>query len=151
MYLLTLNKLLLTYLLGDTCIRMFFVRYELFRNSFNQNWSDALSINILCNFVCDKTLLVIFNFPPEVQNSYERTKRYLITYFASGETNEMLWHELNCRRQKLSQTVIEYFNDLLVLNKVLQAPRPILKQIFVAGLRPGIQNYLGLHGCEDIT
>ena len=139
------------FIAGETCIRMFFVRFELFKNSFNQNWSDALSINIVCNFVCDKTLLVIFNFPPVVQNSYQRTKRYLITYFASGDTNEMLWHELNNRRQKLSQTVIEYFNDLLALNKILQVPRPILKQIFVAGLRPEIQNYLGLHGCEDIT
>ena len=87
---------------GETCIRMFFMRYELFRNTFNQNWSDALNINILCNFVCDKILLVIFNFPPEVQDSYERTKRYLITYFSSGETNDMLWHELNFKRQKLS-------------------------------------------------
>ena len=60
---------------GENCIRMFFLRYDLFKNSFNQNWSDALCINILCNFVCDKTLLVIFNFPPAIQNSYERTKR----------------------------------------------------------------------------
>ena len=139
------------FIAGETCIRMFFMRYELFRNTFNQNWSDALNINILCNFVCDKTLLVIFNFPPEVQDSYERTKRYLITYFSSGETNDMLWHELNCKRQKLSQTVIEYFNELLMLNKVLQVPRHILKQIFVVGLRPEIQSYLGLHECENLT
>ena len=58
------------FIAGETCIRMFFVRYELFRNSFNQNWNDDFNINILCNLVCDKTLLVIFNFPPEVQNSY---------------------------------------------------------------------------------
>ena len=86
------------FIAGDTCVRMFFVRFELFRNSFEQNWNDDLSINILCNLLCDKTLLVILNFPPAVQNSYERTKRYLITYFASGETNDMLWHELNSRQ-----------------------------------------------------
>ena len=32
---------------GDDCIRMFFIRFELFRNTFEQNWSDALTINIL--------------------------------------------------------------------------------------------------------
>ena len=30
------------FIAGDTCIRMFFVRFEIFRNSFNQNWSDFL-------------------------------------------------------------------------------------------------------------
>ena len=139
------------FIAGETCIRMFFIRYELFRNTFNQNWSDAFNINILCNLVCDKTLLVIFSFPPEVQNSYERTKRYLITYFSSGESNEMLWNKLNSSCQKVSQTVIEYFNELLELNKVLQVPRPILKQIFVAGLRPEIQKYLGLNMDDNMT
>ena len=139
------------FIAGETCIRMFFIRFELFRNSFDQNWNDALSINILCNFVCDKTLLVIFNFPPEVQNSYERTKRYMITYFSSGESHEMLWNKLNCSRQKLSQSVIEYFNELLGLNKVLQVTRPILKNIFVTGLRPEIRKYLGLNMYENRT
>ena len=139
------------FIAGQTDIRMFFIRFELFRNTFNQNWSDALKINILCNLVCNKTLLVILNFPPEVQNSYERTKRYLITYFASGEPNEMLWSRLTSVTQKSSQTVIDYFNEILELNKVLQIPRPILKQIFVAGVRPEIQNYLGLKMEEDMT
>ena len=62
------------FIAGQTDIRMFFIRFELFRNTFNQNWSDALKINILCNLCCDKTLLVILNFPPEIQNSYERKK-----------------------------------------------------------------------------
>ena len=136
---------------GENCIRIFFLRFELFRNTFEQNWNDALSINVMCNFVCDKTLLVIFNFPAEVQNSYERTKRYLITYFASGEPNEMLWSRLNSISQKVSQPLMEYFNELLELNKGLQVPRPILKQIFVAGVRPEIQNYLGLKMEEDMT
>ena len=106
------------FIAGETCIRMFFLRFELFWNSFEQNWSEALNINVLCNLVCNKTLLVIFSFPPEVQNSYERTKRYLVTYFSSGESNEMLWNKLNSSCQKVSQTVIEYFNELLELNKV---------------------------------
>ena len=135
----------------DSCIRIFFVRYEIFRNIFNQNWNDAFSVNMLCNLVCDRTLLVITNFLPEVHNSYERTKRHLIAYFATWETNEMLWHKLNNRRQKLSQTVIEYFNDLLALNKVLQVPSHILKQIFVAGLRTEIKDYLEIHFYENIT
>ena len=79
------------FIAGDSCIRIFFVRYEIFRNSFNQNWNnDAFSVNMLCNLDCDRTLLVITNFPPEIHNSYERTKRHLIAYFATGETNEML-------------------------------------------------------------
>ena len=139
------------FVFGENCIRIFFLRFEVFRNCFNQNWSDAFTINLLCNLVCDTTLLVIFNFPPEVQASYERTKRYLITYFSTGENSEMLWHDLSCRRQKNSQTVVKFFNELLEFNKILQVPRQILKLIFVAGLRPEIRNYLGLHRCENRT
>ena len=51
------------FIAGDSCIRIFFVRYEIFGNSFNQNWNDVLCVNMLCNLVCDITLLVITNFP----------------------------------------------------------------------------------------
>ena len=73
------------FIAGESCIRMFFVRYEIFRNSFNQIWNDAFSVNMLCNLVCDRTLLVIANLPPDIHNSYERTKRHLINYFATGD------------------------------------------------------------------
>ena len=136
---------------GKSCIHIFFVRYELYMNTVNQNWNDAFRVNMLCNLVCDKTLLVIINFSPEILNSYERTKRQLIAYLATGENNEMLWHKLNNRRQELSQTVIEFFNDLLALNKVLQVPSQILKQIFVAGLRTEIKQYLEINFDEDMT
>ena len=139
------------FIAGNSCIRIYFVRYEIFRNSFNQVWNDAFSVNMLCNFICDRTLLILTNFPPRVHNSYELTKLHLIAYFETGIPRSMLWEKLRKRRQEGSETIMDFFYPLLVLNKVVPAPDHILKLIFVEGMKTEIREHVSLNFHEPMS
>ena len=136
---------------GKDCIRMFMGRFEIWRDIFNQRWTNAFTMNILSSCVCDKTLLVLTSFPQIIRESYELSKQSLISHFDAGVPDNILFDKLNSCRQQVDQTVIEYFNNLLFLNKALQVPPEIFKHIFVAGLRIEIRNYLGVHFNENMS
>ena len=80
-------------------IRLFFVRFEIYRNCFNQLWDQQLTLNMLCNLIDNKTLLIFASYPAYIHNNYERTKACLIAHFDSGKMPFMLWNELQNRQQ----------------------------------------------------
>ena len=132
------------------CVRLFMGRFEMYKDSFGERWSNQFTMNFLASCVCDHTLLVLTNFPRIIRESFDLAKHSLISHFDSGENDSELFDKLNNCRQEKSQNVIDYYHSLLVLNKALQVPPEIFRLIFFAGLRVEIKDYLAKQGNDNM-
>ena len=97
------------------CIRTFFTRFETYRDSHIPPWDDEITLNILCNLVDDSTLLFLANLHVDIHNNFLITKERIIHHFESGKPLSLLWNDLINRKQGTNESIISYYNSLLIL------------------------------------
>ena len=76
-----------------TNIRIFFARFEIYRNRHRPAWQDNVAVNILCNLVDESALNFITTLDEEVREDYETVKASLIVYFSRGKLFSMQWED----------------------------------------------------------
>ena len=127
-----------------TNIRIFFARFEIYRNSHRPAWQDNVALNILCNLVDESALNFITTLEEEVRDNYEDVKDALIAYFSPGKPLSMQWEDFIARKQTDEESVVSYCDDLIVLSRNIQMLPETFLNVFILGLRPAIKNYIQL-------
>jgi len=122
-------------------VRTFFTRFDKYREAHVPAWDDAVSINMLSNVLDDVALDFLESLTADV---YEDTKNSLIEHYDTGNPIATQWTNLISRTQTSTESVTNYYDDLLKMSRRLNIAADGLLYIFIDGLPNDTKTHLAL-------
>ena len=132
-------------------VRTFFTRFDRYRLAHNPPWNDHVTLNILSNLIDDSALDFYESLDNAVQNNYQLARDSFIEHYENGDPVPTQWSNLTSRKQSETESVTNYYDDLLKMARRMQIPADQLLCIFIEGLPHDTKTHLALNANPPVN
>jgi len=133
-------------------VRRFFSKLEKYFQVIEPPFENDVIINVLSNLLDDNSLDFFDSLEEEIREDYDLLKEHFIEHYDNPTPLTYRWNELTKRKQKATETVTEFHDDLVHMVRMMDIGVENLLYIFVNGLPPETQLHLSLHDPpQDLT
>ena len=103
-----------------------------------------MAINILINLFDDESTDFYDSLDQAVRNNYNQTKENMILHYETVGPQSTQWSLLTKRKQSSTESITDYYDDLVKMGRRLNVPQEQLLFMFIDGLPEDTKIHLAL-------